>query len=90
MRESETEVTFELPTAATGMADLLSRLDKESASLGVGSYGVAMPTLEEVFLRLQTGDSSTSDQALLITTFAPLPPMDTHETTWWHKVCILS
>lgn len=52
MRASGTELVYRLPMNQTAaFSDLLDVLEASSGKLGVGHYGLSMPTLEEVFLR---------------------------------------
>jgi len=47
------EIAFQLPLASSAVfPNLLSSLDKQMDSLNVVTYGVAVTTLEEVFLKI--------------------------------------
>lgn len=47
------EISFQLPSANKGaFGELFKELEEQVELLNVGSYGVSMTTLEEVFLRL--------------------------------------
>ena len=53
LRTSGAEVVFCLPLSQSqGFPDLLESLEDGGESLGVLHYGLSMPTLEEVFLRV--------------------------------------
>jgi hypothetical protein len=92
VRASGTETTIELPaTRDSRVAELLGLLQEQAEALGVRSYGVAMPSLEEVFLRLQRGlhgDGAADDEPMAIP--APLPPIPTHECSWTMRVALLA
>lgn len=49
----EREYTYELPLSSVqNFAKLFLKIDQSRASLGISNYGIAMTTLEEVFLKL--------------------------------------
>jgi ATP-binding cassette subfamily A (ABC1) protein 3 len=56
--EVSSEATYHLPkSSASHFGSFFKKFDQELESLGVGSYGVSMTTLEEVFLQVESGDS---------------------------------
>ncbi|KAK9828547.1 hypothetical protein WJX72_000707 [[Myrmecia] bisecta] len=53
------ELAFRLPKEdASSFAELLRELDERKAELGIQGYGLAVTTLEEVFLRVSAGMTS--------------------------------
>ena len=57
LQEVSTEITYQLPLAVSSkFKDFFASLDKDLATLGLGSYGVRITTLEEVFLSIGHGE----------------------------------
>ena len=57
MVEAGAEMTFLLPRdQSSHFPELFSRLELQSNSLGVDSFGVSVTTMEEVFLKVSKGD----------------------------------
>jgi ATP-binding cassette subfamily A (ABC1) protein 3 len=47
------ELSFQLPlTASPAFPELFAKLEAESVSLGVETYGISVTTLEEVFMKV--------------------------------------
>jgi len=47
------EIIFQLPVTSVGhFSALFASLKRSSASLGIGSYGITITTLEQVFINL--------------------------------------
>jgi hypothetical protein len=87
LRESSAEVSIELPLDdGTRNADLIALLNVQGKSLGIKSFGLAMPALEEVFLRLQNGGVGDEGHTAPAPKFAALHPALLGETTWASKV----
>jgi hypothetical protein len=58
------EMSFRLPLECAGQfSAMFAELEKQRATLGVGGYGIAMTTLEEVFLRLSTSEVMSGGSA---------------------------
>ena len=63
LSEAGGELCFRLPFEAIGsFAGMLRHLDKVSAELGVGGYGMSMTSMEEVFLRLAQSAARDANQ----------------------------
>ena len=59
------EIIFSLPLrAAPAFGDLFNALQGRAAALGVGSYGVSLTSLEQVFIRLAKEAGHTGDDDL--------------------------
>lgn len=57
LQEVSTEISFQLPHhAASRFKDFFNDLDRELDRLQLASYGVAITTLEEVFLSIGHGE----------------------------------
>ena len=60
------ELSVRLPTlAAPRFPNLFLELDRELPSLGMEHYGLSMVTLEEVFLRIASGEALKSSEHLM-------------------------
>lgn len=56
------EISFQLPVASkAAFAELFAELEGKLEALQIGSYGISMTTLEEVFLRLADKDQRFQD-----------------------------
>ena len=69
--EISQEVTFQIPSQlATKFQDFFETFDSDLEGLGIRSYGISVPTLEDVFLRVtqekaaQEPDKQPQDQVL--------------------------
>ena len=68
------ELAYRLPFfAAPRFGALLTHLDGAKGELGVGSYGMSVTSMEEVFLRLAQGDEVTGGATAPIPAPAPSP-----------------
>lgn len=57
------ELSIRLPSAAAGrFPQMLAELDAKTSQLGLEHYGLSMVTLEEVFLRVASGEMETLDR----------------------------
>jgi ATP-binding cassette subfamily A (ABC1) protein 3 len=56
--EVSSEATYLLPKDSSAyFSEFFQKFDEQLKSLGVSSYGVSMTTLEEVFLRVESGNN---------------------------------
>lgn len=57
MQEVSREITYQLPTEVSGQfKEFFKEFDENLDQLNIGSYGVGITTLEEVFLRIGHGE----------------------------------
>lgn len=76
------EMSFQLQSAnKASFAQLFHELEENLDTLHVGSYGISMTTLEEVFLRL-----ADKDQSPLEHQFSNDTPLKSHKNTNVHSV----
>ena len=56
-------MTFQIPShLASAFSEFFAKFDEDLDGLGIRSYGISVPTLEDVFLRV-TNEKSTEKQA---------------------------
>ena len=62
LSEVSSEMTFQLPKETSYLfKEFFSELDQNLNRLGIGSYGVGITTLEEVFLKIGKGEEEMED-----------------------------
>lgn len=65
MQEVSREVTYQLPTEVSGQfKEFFKEFDENLDQLNIGSYGVGITTLEEVFLRIGHGEDDEDQKQL--------------------------
>ena len=64
LSEVSSEITFQIPTAhSPQFKEFFEEFDAKLEQLGIKSYGISVTTLEEVFLRVGSGDVDTKPGA---------------------------
>lgn len=59
LSEVSSEITYQIPTALSHkFKDFFTQFDQDLEKLDIRSYGISVTTLEEVFLRVGSGDDS--------------------------------
>ena len=66
------EIAFQLPLDSVSLFPrMFDRLERDCGRLGVGSYGISMTTLEDVFLRIESGVPGSSTCSALNSQMLP-------------------
>lgn len=65
MQEVSREITYQLPTEVSGQfKEFFKEFDENLDQLNIGSYGVGITTLEEVFLKIGHGEDDEDQKQL--------------------------
>lgn len=62
--EVSSEITFQIPTKlSANFKPFFQKFDKDLDILGIRSYGISVPTLEDVFLRVTHEKGNSKSQS---------------------------